>query len=199
MATDEIIMKSARAILQLCVNWWALQCGLPVLPSDLCHLWILCLIPDVVLRSRYSPKALRPLNAHQAYFSILSISFLMVWCHFSVLVVEDLPHLRSQSEWLHLCPWKAESFPRTSSLEAPWTQQEERTLLRGELNWMWYTFPCFINHLEYYSKLWGQKGLKRKVSKEASKQQEQLLCNRRKNSKMDWLCLNIHPSEATAG
>lgn len=35
-----------------------------------------------------------------------------------------------------------------------------------------------------------------KESKEASKQEKQLLCNRWKNNKMDWLCLNIHLSEA---
>lgn len=36
-----------------------------------------------------------------------------------------------------------------------------------------------------------------KESKEASKQEKQLLYNRWKNNKMDWLCLNIHLSEAT--
>lgn len=50
---------------------------------------------------------------------------------------------------------------------------------------MWYCFPCFINHLKFCGKLWGEKWWKREVSKEASKQQKQLLCNRWKNNKMD--------------
>lgn len=47
----------------------------------------------VVWRSRYSPEALRPLNACQGIFSTSTISFLMVWCHFSVLVMRKMHHI----------------------------------------------------------------------------------------------------------
>lgn len=70
---------------------------------------------------------------------------LIMWCNFSFLVIRKIHKIWVVKEPVPVFP-SGQLLP--SSLEVPWTQQEERALCFRELDWTRFCFLCFINHLE---------------------------------------------------
>lgn len=130
------------------------------------HLHSFC-VCCVVWRSRTSHETLRRLNLCQILwhlghlFSHGLVSFLHPGYE------KDLPHLRNWSKWLYQCLLGDRILPWSVLSRGTMKPIGGNECALGELNWTWYSFPCFINHLKFYSKLWGEKRWKRKVSKEA--------------------------------